>query len=119
MSYMRGNYYLWCDSDDYLHIWAADGYDGWDDAIWAMDEHGQRRHNRSQASGVRVPLKIMDAFVMMRLAQLIDEGLVNKAIEAALASSGNFGCETLRRNTGILKTALESIRLDQSPEQAT
>jgi hypothetical protein len=34
---MRGDYYLWSDGAEVLHIWVADGYDGWDEAIWATD----------------------------------------------------------------------------------
>jgi hypothetical protein len=48
---MRGDYYLWSDGAEVLHIWAADGYDGWAEAIWALDEEGKRHEGREKASG--------------------------------------------------------------------
>jgi hypothetical protein len=31
MSYMRGRHYLWVDGS-HVHIWSAEGYDGWDES---------------------------------------------------------------------------------------
>jgi hypothetical protein len=113
MAYMRGNYYLWSDGDN-LHIWVADGYDGWDEAIWALDKDGKRIADRLNASGVRIPEKVMDAFVMMRLAQMIDEDLVGEAISRAVGEcGGNFGSTMLAKNAKKLKTALAQIKLDK------
>jgi hypothetical protein len=102
---MRGEYYLWSDSENCLHIWVADGYDGWDEAIWAMDEEGEkRRKDRLSASGTSIPEKVMDEFVVMRLAEMIDEGIVEQAIERAIAKwSGNFGCSALQKHAAKLK----------------
>lgn len=106
MAYMRGNYYLWSDGDN-LHIWVADGYDGWDEAIWAVDDDGERRADRVNASGVSIPEKVMDAFVMMRLAQMIDAGLVDEAIDCAVGEyGGNWGSTVLAKNAEKLKAAL-------------
>ena len=92
MSYMRGDYYLWSDGKEVLHIWVADGYDGWDEAIWAADEGGKRHEERAKASGVGIPEKVMDEFVVMRLAQMVEENLVEDAIDRAIENyGGNFG----------------------------
>ncbi|MGI0015590.1 MAG: hypothetical protein ACREBU_19415 [Nitrososphaera sp.] len=111
---MRGDYYLWSDGDN-LHIWVADGYDSWDEAIWAVDNDGKRSADRLNASGVSIPEKVMDAFVMVRLAQMIDEGLVGEAIDRAIGEcGGNFGSTILTKNAEKLKAALAEIKLDKS-----
>jgi hypothetical protein len=109
MSYHRGDNYIWSDGER-LHIWAADGYDGWDEALWAIDESDQRREDRVNASGVSIPEAIMDEFVMMRLAQMVAEGLVDEVIDRAIArSSGNFGCDALVKKGEQLKAVLRQI----------
>src|SRR5829696_6516363 len=111
MSYMRGDNYIWSDGE-LLHIWAADGYDGWDEAIWAIDDDEKRHENRVNASGVGILEGVMDEFVVMRLAQMIEKGLVEKAIDRAVArGGGNFGCEALARNRAVLEAALRQIQL--------
>lgn len=113
MSYMRGNYYLWNDGENF-HIWVADGHDGWDEAGWALDKDGKRSADRMNASGVSIPEKVMDAFVMMRLAQMLDEGLVGEAIDRAIGEhGGNFGSAMLAKNAEKLKAALAQIHLDK------
>ena len=110
MSYMRGDYYLWSDGADVLHIWAADGYDGWDEAIWAIDEEEKRHENRLNASGVGIPEKKMDEFVVMRLAEMIKEGLVEETIDRTIEDyGGNFGCEALAKSAESLKAALRQV----------
>jgi hypothetical protein len=114
MAYMRGDYYLWSDGDN-LHVWVANGYDGWDEAGWALDKDGKRSADRMNASGVSIPEKVMDALVMMRLAQMIDEGLVGEAIDRAVGEyGGNVGSTTLAKNAEQLKTALMQIKLDNN-----
>ncbi len=109
MSYNRGDNYIWSDGER-LHIWVADGYDGWDEALWAIDESDKRREDRVTASGVSIPEAIMDEFVMMRLAQMVAEGLVDDAIDRAVAhSSGNFGCDALVKKREQLKAVLRQI----------
>lgn len=65
MSYMRGPCYIWRD-DTRVHVWAEDGYDGWDDTNWAE----RRTHAevltpapRNGASGVGIRQEIADAYV--------------------------------------------------------
>lgn len=33
MSYMRGDHYIWHDGEN-VHLWVADGKDGWDQSVW-------------------------------------------------------------------------------------
>jgi hypothetical protein len=118
MAYMRGEYYLWNDGSDWLHIWSATGYDGWDEAAWACDEEGNRHPGMEEASGTSLPLRVMDDFVIMRLAQLIYEGQVEEAIDGALPNargSGNIGGRLLRKPENIerLKAALRQIQLSE------
>ncbi len=115
MSYMRGERYVWTDTENWLHIWARDGYDAWDDTLWACDEEdGSRRPGYEEASGVSLPLCAMDEFVVMRLAQMIAEGTVGDAIDRAVANHGNFGGKVLEDNVDVLKAALSQIELSES-----
>ncbi len=119
MAYMRGNYYLWSDGER-LHIWMADGYDSWDEAGWALDNDGKRSADRLNASGVSIPEKVMDAFVMMRLAQMLDEGTTGGAIDRAISEyGGNFGSTMLAKNAQKIKAALAQIKLDKIDRTAS
>ena len=110
MSYMRGENYLWSDGSR-LHIWVADGRDGWDESIWASDEEGKRREERLNAGGVSISEGVMDEFVMMRVAQMIEQNLVEEAVTRAVAhNGGNFGCEALAKNAEKLKTIIGEIK---------
>lgn len=103
MSYLRGDTYIWS-SGDRVHIWVADGYDGWDDSGW-----GQNYDTSEQirASGVGINEITMDEFVMMRLAQMVERNLVDSAIDRAIEhGKGNGGCESLVKNAEGLKSAL-------------
>ena|SRR5207302_7815616 len=112
MSYMRGDNYIWSDGGR-LHIWVADGYDGWDEALWAIDASEKRQEDRVNASGVGILEEVMDEFVMMRLAQMLEEGLVDGAIARAVArSSGNFGCEALVKKREQLQAVLRRTSLN-------
>lgn len=116
MSYMRGDYYLWSDGEEVLHIWVADGYDGWDEAIWAVDEEEKRHEERTKASGVGIPEKVMDEFVVMRLAQMVEENLVEDAIDRAIEHcGGNFGCDALSQTAESLKAVFRQVEF-KKPE---
>jgi hypothetical protein len=113
MSYIRGDNYIWSDGER-LHIWVADGYDGWDEAVWSDDRNVSDKA-RPRASGVGIAEEVMDEFVMMRLAQMIEAGLVGDAIDRAVArGGGNFGCEALAKSGEKLKLALGQIQLNGS-----
>ena len=125
MAYMRGDYYLWSDgaSDDaWLHIWVREGYDYWDISGWACregpDENPTRGKDFENASGTRIPLRVIDDFVFMRLAQLIHEGRAEEAIDRALPNvrgSGSIGGRLLSKdaNTTRLKAALRQVKLEE------
>ena len=53
MSYVRDDNYIWSDGER-LHIWVVDGYDGWDQAVWAIDGSENRREGQVTASGVGI-----------------------------------------------------------------
>jgi len=42
MSYMLGRQYVWVDAT-HIHIWSAEGYDGWDESSWAQGFEGPYR----------------------------------------------------------------------------
>jgi hypothetical protein len=103
MSYLRGETYIWSDGDRF-HIWVADGYDEWDESDWG---HGQAASAEAHPSGVGISGEVMDAFVMMRLAEMIELNLVDSAVDRALVQgSGNGGCNALLKNAANLKSAL-------------
>ena len=109
MSYMRGDYYLWSDGER-LHLWAADGYDGWDDSIWAQGGRSNRKTADKRASGVALPLDVVDELVVMRLAQIVDERRFAGAIERAVAQyGGNGGCISLAEKAADLKASLQRL----------
>jgi hypothetical protein len=108
MAYLRGNYYLWSDGDERLHVWAFDGGDPWMDSGWASDADGRRLPNRQNASGVSIPETVMDEFVMMRFAQLIDSGAAAATIDRALRH-GDVGGEALAQRAESIKRAIRNF----------
>jgi hypothetical protein len=115
MAYMRGDYYIWSDGEEQIHVWAKDGYDGWD-RCYEGEVEGTRRAGWENASGVRLPEAVMDEFVVMRVAQLILDGTVGAAIDRAVDSDGrggNFGGMVLQNNAERLKVALGQIQLNE------
>ena len=97
MSYMRGDIYIWA-GDTSVHFWVRDGYDGWDEAGW----HDPARP--TGASGVALPQRVADEYVVMRMAEMLDEGCVVAAIEQALEKyRGNGGCRALADHAEILR----------------
>ena len=109
VAYLRGDYYLWADDGARLHIWVHDGADGWDASGWAADMDGARRTDRMRASGVSIPESVLDEYVMMRIAELIELGNVAPTIDRALRR-GNFGGEALAVRADAIKAALRNIR---------
>lgn len=127
MAYMRGDYYLW-DDESGLHIWAKDGYDGWDIAGWhEFDETAEGEpiitpehlvNGENTASGVSIHQDIMDEYVMMRIAQMVHESKVDAAIDRVLdpnGRGGNLGGMMLVENADILKQALSGLTLRPAP----
>jgi hypothetical protein len=115
MPYMRGPCYVWRD-DHGVHVWARDGYDGWDNTGWAENQkHPQSPESgpRGEPSGVGIRQEIADAYVVMRLAELVCEQRIGAVIESAVANfSSNGGCLALQKLSALLVNELESIGSD-------
>ena len=108
MSYQRGDTYIWAGGDGRVHVWVADGDDGWRDSIWAAGEDGRRHSGREHASGVGVPETNMDELVVMRFAELLQDGELSAAIDRAVEHhTGNVGCIALARRAAQLKGLLD------------
>ncbi|MSQ48137.1 MAG: hypothetical protein EXR78_07080 [Deltaproteobacteria bacterium] len=103
MSYMRGDIYIWADSVN-VHFWSRDGYDSWDDAVWNSPDRAPG------AYGVALPQVVADEYVVMRMAEMLNEGCVVTAIEQALRKfSGNGGCLALAEHSGVLREVATKI----------
>lgn len=103
MSYMRGDYYIWHDGEN-LHLWVAEGKDGWDQSVWyqgvtCKDPREEEEHDLDvKASGVMIPESVLDEFVVMRLAEMIQEGKAQEVVKRAVSRwNGNGGCLALNR----------------------
>ena len=116
MAYMRGDNYLWSDGNR-LHVWVADGYDGWDEAGWHRVDDGDEypvdpahlEAGTNTASGVSISQETVDEYVMMRLAELISKGLDEDAMTRAVAK---WAREPLKSYADKIRAALESIKDD-------
>jgi hypothetical protein len=129
MAYMKGDYYVWAShhggglgGEWWVHIWTANGYDGWDISEWATedtDDHEvRRRRGYEAASGTSLPLHLMDEFVMMRLVEMMHEGLVDGAIDRAVRDKrGAFGGILLEENAERLKAGLRQIQIEGPSER--
>lgn len=106
MAYLRGDYSLWADGDGRLHIWAADGADGWQESGWAMNAEGTRRPH---AGGVAIPTGVLDEYVMMRFAELLESGEAAQALDRALRH-GSFGGDALRARSEAIGGAIERLQ---------
>jgi hypothetical protein len=89
LSYMRGPCYVWRD-DNRVHVWAEDGYDGWDETSWAEGrKHADIPSSTPSggASGVGVLQESADAYVVMRLAELVCEQRIGAVIESGTSET--------------------------------
>ncbi len=88
MAYMRGENYIW--ADDYaVHFWIADGQDYWEESSdWGRDDEGNHLYRNEYgdvtASGLRIEHSVLDQFVVMRFAELLEEGRFAEAARNAL-----------------------------------
>jgi hypothetical protein len=97
MSYMRGNYYVWAsgdsDKDSRVHVWVEAMESNLKESGWA--------HVRERVSGTSLPEPIFDELVVMRYAELEEEGEVDAAARRALRHyGGNVGCMALCKKYG-------------------
>jgi len=116
VSYMRGACYIWRD-DERVHVWAEDGGDGWHDSSWAegLKHAPLPPAQNGEASGVGLRQEIADAYVVMRLAELVAEQRIGAVVEAAVAMcGGNGGCLALQKLAAALVDKLEPIGSDSS-----
>jgi hypothetical protein len=112
MSYMRGKYYLWKGGDG-VHLWAYDGEDHWKDSGWAEGLKPSKAKRGRKPSGVCIPRDVLDEFVVMRFAELIDERKVRRTIRNALKKwRGNGGAVSVTRHGKQIIGALRSIKPD-------
>jgi hypothetical protein len=119
MSYTRGASYIWRD-DHQVHIWAEDGYDGWNEASWSEGRNHPVPEDGShgEASGVGVRQEIADAYVVMRLAELVCEQRIGAVVESAVTQfGGNGGCLALEKLAASLVTQLEPIGLEAAADE--
>ena len=105
MSYLRGKTYIWSDGERF-HVWVADGEDSWNESVWA---EGNNKDGEVCPGGVSILEHSLDEFTVMRFAELIDNGLLDSAIDRALNNwKGNFGCMALERNAVTIKSAFKN-----------
>lgn len=117
MSYHRGKYYVWAGADG-IHLWAADGEDSWRDSGWAEGIKRWKTKRGEKPSGVRFPETVMDEFVVMRFAELIDEKKLASTIRRAIKGKlGNYGELSLRRHAKAVLQKLKSVKPYIAPEQ--
>ncbi len=94
MAYFRGPIYIW-PSHAHTHFWSAGGDDGWRESGWNA-RWPASPNAAGAASGVGLPQAVVDEFVVMRFAELVDKRLLDDAIARALAHGhGNGGCRAL------------------------
>ena len=112
MSYVIGRQYIWVDATN-VHIWSAEGYDGWDESSWAkgFETPTERRSAAfGRPDGVSLRQKVADEYVAMRMAELIASGEIGAVIDRALATHGeNKGCQALMERASALRTALSQL----------
>ena len=112
MSYMRGKYYVWTGSDG-VHLWAFDGEDGWKDSGWAVSVKHWKPKRGQKPSGVRIPEPILDEYVVMRFAELVDERTVTATIRRASKKwRGNGGALSLIYHGKAIISRIGSLKPD-------
>ena len=112
MPYTLGRQYIWVD-DTHVHIWSAEGYDGWDESSWnqGFEAPTDRRSAAfGRPSGVSVRQKVADEYVVMRMAELVASGELSAVMDRALANhGGNSGCQALVEHAPSLRAALGQL----------
>ena len=112
MSYILGRQYVWVDAT-HLHIWSAEGYDGWDESSWArgFEPPSDRRSAAfGLPGGVSLRQKVADEYVVMRMAELVANGELRSVMDRALANHGaNSGCRALVEQAPALRAGLGKV----------
>jgi hypothetical protein len=122
MAYMRGEHYIWHDGEK-LHLWVADGKDGWDQSVWYTSVTGKEPGDEEEsnldvkASGVMISESVLDEFIVMRLAEMLQERKARKAVKRAISKwSGNGGCLALDKYAEQLEAILAKLESDIANE---
>lgn len=106
---MLGRQYVWVD-DTHVHFWSAEGYDGWDESSWVQNFEApsdRRSAAFGRPSGVSLRQKVVDEYVVMRMAELVSTGEIVETIDRAIANHGEqSGCRALTAQAGFLRAAL-------------
>jgi hypothetical protein len=108
MAYIRGDYYIWADGENRLHLWAFDGADAWAESGWASDIGGQRLSTHQNASGVSLPQEVVDDYVVMRFAELVESHAAAEVVNRALRHR-NFGGEAMKERVVAMKKAIKDM----------
>ena len=118
MSYIVGRQYIWVDGTN-VHIWSAEGYDGWDESTWVkgFEAPTERRSAAfGRPDGVSVRQKVADEYVVMRMAELVASGEIGAVMDRALASHGeNKGCRALAEKAPALRAAFGQVAPKPGP----
>jgi hypothetical protein len=121
MSYMRGDMYIWHDGEN-VHLWAANGKDGWDQSVWYTGVTGKEPRDEEEqhgvkASGVMIPESVLDEFVVMRLTEMLQEGKAREAVNRAISKwNGNGGCLALNGYAEQLEAIFAKLEGNSSNE---
>ncbi len=73
MAYVRGDYYIW-GNEDGVHFWGVTGEDGWRGSIWHVSAMERHKGEGVEPGGTWIPAPVVDQFVVMRLAELVEQG---------------------------------------------
>lgn len=116
MAYIRGANYIW-DDGERLHVWAADGFDHWQDSVWldGVRSEGPEREDEARPSGVALRQDMADLYVVMRFAELVRQCRVREIVERAVITHGaNGGCLAL---CGLAPELLRSVEGLAAPDE--
>lgn len=120
MAYFRDDFYAFASDEadgEWFHFWMRGGYDSWDESGWAVA--GGDRGERD--SGVGIPAKWVDRFVLMRVAEMLVErtatATLDEMIRDLFSGLGNVGEDCLRRNQGTIRNALLDLEARCLPPQ--
>jgi hypothetical protein len=109
---MVGRQYVWVDAT-HVHIWSAEGYDGWDESSWVQGfEAPTERRSAAfgRPGGVSLRQRVADEYVVMRMAELVAAGEFTAAMDRALTNHAeNRGCQALIEHAPSLRAALDRL----------
>ena len=120
MAYFRDDLYAFASDEadgEWFHFWMRGGYDAWEESGWAA----AGREPSKRDSGVGIPTKWVDRFVLMRLAEMLVEGTATTTLDAMIrdlfSCPGNVGENCLRQNQVPIRAALLDLEASCLPPQ--